>query len=433
MFSNEEEKLKIYNQELDQIAVQQNKLDEAIESGFRKAQFDKRRRKKWWSSAALIAALFLVFFTSIRVSPAFASYIAEIPGMEKIVELLRHDKGMMTAIEHDYYEAIGVSEKKNGIEIILDGTIADENGLVLFYTIESDEKQTELVIDDVFLKNRKGEEMKYGTSSLDTTHYSDKGEKTFNGTIEYFFVDAPLTEKEMMLEMELKGEMYSLPFTLKEEIKEKKTYTINQSVTIEGQKIEVLEANVYPLRVAVHVKAEPNNTKKLFAFEDIRLLDENGEAWSKIMNGVTASHISDDEWMFYLQSNYFTDPEEMYLAFNKIQALDKGNTVVIVDTEKEEIIQQPKGNKLRDLAISGNEISFNLFTEKEFHYGLFSEVVDGKGKNVDTSSSFWRGDDQGNASIGVVIPRLNSYSSPITFELSAYPEWIQGEAKIRIK
>lgn len=173
--------------------------------------------------------------------------------MEKIVELIRHDKGIMTAIEHDYYEPIEVSEKKNGMEVVIDGAIVDEHGLVLFYTINSEKKQTEIMMENVVLKNMKGEEVKYGSHSFGTPHYSEKGEKTFNGTIEYFF-ENPFAERELQLEIELKGDTYNLPFTLKGEIKAKKTYAINQTVTIEGQKIHLVEATVYPLRVGVHVK-----------------------------------------------------------------------------------------------------------------------------------------------------------------------------------
>ncbi|GIN64169.1 hypothetical protein J27TS8_41620 [Robertmurraya siralis] len=433
MFSNEEEKLMKYNQNLEQLALNEDKLNEAIEAGFRKAQFDKKKRKKWWLNAAVVAALFFIFFTSIRVSPAFANYIAEIPGMEKIVELIRHDKGIMTAIEHDYYEPIEVSEKKNGMEVVIDGAIVDEHGLVLFYTINSEKKQTEIMMENVVLKNMKGEEVKYGSHSFGTPHYSEKGEKTFNGTIEYFF-ENPFAERELQLEIELKGDTYNLPFTLKGEIKAKKTYAINQTVTIEGQKIHLVEATVYPLRVGVHVKLDPNNTKKLLEFEDLRLVDGNGETWSKIKNGITKNVLSGDEWLIYLQSNYFKEPEELYLAFNKIQALDKEDSSLVIDTEKEEIIEQPKGNKLRDLTVSTNEIRVNLYTEKEFPYGLFNEVVNGEGKKIDIDSSFWSGyRDEGYAAIGVQIPHLKSQPNPLTLELSFFPEWIYGEEKIRIK
>lgn len=347
-----EKKLEDY---INNLEVPEEKLDDAIFAGFQKAKREKVRLKgkKWWLSVAMVAVLMLVFFTSIRVSPAFANYVSEIPGMEKIVELIRHDKGMMTAIEYDYYQKIGVSEKKNGIEVVIDGAIADENGMVLFYTLNTDKKQTEIMMDNVVLKSLDGEELDFASSSFGTPHYSEKGEKTFNGTIDYYF-EKPLKAREFQLDIELEGEKYTIPFSLKEELKAKKTYSINQTVTIDGQKIQILEATVYPLRVAVQIKMDPKNTKKLLVIEELRLVDENGESWSKIKNGVTGTVMSENEQIYYLQSNYFKEPKELYLAFNKIQAVDKEFAEVVLDTEKEEILKQPKGDKLRDMKITGN-------------------------------------------------------------------------------
>lgn len=434
-----EENLKKYKERLDQVVIPEA-LEEAIESGFRKAYLEKRshKRKKWWMSAALVAVLLIGFFTTIRVSPAFAHYVAEIPGMEKIVELIRNDKGMLTAIEHDYFQGIGASEKKNGIEVVIDGAIADENGLVLFYTLKADEKQKYMVIERAKLKDANGKELEFSTASYGTPHYSEKGEKSFNGTMEYFFQE-PLDESEFSLELQVEGddvkEDFAFSITLDNEIRTKKTYEINKTVSIEGQKVYVTEAVVYPLRVAVHVKTDPQNSKKLLEFQDLRLVDEKGETWSKISNGMVASNISDDETIYYLQSNYFNEPEELYLVFNKIQAVDKEVSDVVVDTEKVEILKQPDGNRLRELRISGNDIIFNLYIEKEFPYSLFSGVKDGNGNEIEKTSGFWSSDreEQGFTEIGVTIPNLKGYPNPITLELSFFPEWIEGEGKIRIK
>ncbi|MEQ2526843.1 DUF4179 domain-containing protein [Bacillaceae bacterium CLA-AA-H227] len=427
-----EKKLEDYINGLD---VPEEKLDDAIYSGFQKAKREKARLKgkKWWLSVAFVAVLVLGFFTSIRVSPAFANYVAEIPGMEKIVELIRHDKGMMTAIENDYYERIGISEKKNGIEVVIDGVIADENGLVLFYTINSDEKQTEIMMDNVVLKNADGKEAEHYSLTYGGPHYSEKGEKSFNGAIEYFFPEKPLLDRELQLEIEIRGENYSFPLSLKSDIKVKKTYPINQTVTIEGQKIHILDATVYPLRVAVHVKMDPKNTKKLLELEDLRLVDENGEAWTKIKDGVTGSEISDNERIYYLQSNYFKEPKELYLTLNKIQAVDKDYANVIVDFEKGEILKQPRGNRIRDIELSQHHIRFDFYSAEEFPYQLISEAKDVNGRYIDIESTSWEGYQDGHTNIRIGLSNLSSYTNPISLKLSYFPEWIQGEAKIRIK
>jgi hypothetical protein len=437
LYSKEEKKLEGYLNKLDEIEIPETALDQAIEAGFHRAKQERKPRKGWIMTVALAAILLLGFFTTIRISPAFANYIAEIPGMEKIVELIRHDKGLMTAIENEYYQELGVSVDKNGLEVVIDGAIADENGLVLFYTLNTDEKQKEISTGEPSLTALDGGKMVVGTISYGFPHHSEKGEYSYSGTLEYFFQE-PLTAREFQLDLTVEGdtvdEEVSLTFKLQDEISPKKTYTLNETVTIEGQQIHFLDAIVYPLRVAVHVKMDPENTKKLLEFEDLRLVDENGETWSKINNGTTASKISDDETIYYLQSNYFNEPEKLFLVFNKIQAVEKEHSAVVVDTEKGEILSQPNGNKLRDLEIRGSNIGFSLYTKEEFHYGLFSEVTDGEGKKIDIDSSWSRvSDDGGINQVGVSIPNLRKYPNPISLELSFFPAWIEGEGKIRIK
>ncbi|MDH4615729.1 DUF4179 domain-containing protein [Brevibacillus sp. AY1] len=45
------------------------------------------------------SALLVGFFFSIRLSPVVAAYVSHIPGMEKLVDLIRDDKGLQRATE----------------------------------------------------------------------------------------------------------------------------------------------------------------------------------------------------------------------------------------------------------------------------------------------------------------------------------------------
>ncbi len=312
-------------------------------------------------SLAAAAILFIGFFTSVRLSPAFADYITVIPGMEKLVELIRFDKGKMMAIENDYYEEINVSEEKNGLTFTVDGVIADEESMVLFYSLESSEKQKELTIEEVHLERVDGKKLDFGSYSGGRDFISQEGETSFNDIFEYHF-QTPLKERSFRLRVKVKNERqteeYLLKFELKKDIQKKKTIKLDKTVTIEGQKITLEKAEIYPLRVAVHVKMDPSNTKKLLEFEDIRLVDEQGQTWNKIADGVTASRISDDEAIIYLQSNYFNEPKELYLILNKIQAVDKEDANIVIDTQKKQILKQPDGNLLTDLIVEGNTCRF---------------------------------------------------------------------------
>ena len=79
---------------------------------------------------------------------------------------------------------------------------------------------------------------------------------------------------------------------------------------------------------------DPANTKEIFGFEDLRLVDEKGETWTSINNGITSSGARDDDVnIYYLQSNYFEEPKELYLQFNKLMAMDKDEAFLLIDTD----------------------------------------------------------------------------------------------------
>jgi hypothetical protein len=436
MFKKEEEKLVDYKNLFETIELPLNSIEDAILAGFQKAKSEvqhKPRLKTWMLGVAAAAIVLIGFFTTIRVSPVFADYIKVIPGMEKIVDLIRDDKGKMLAIENDYYQKIGVSQEKNGVKFSVDGVIADEQGLVLFYTIQSQKEGKELYIEKPDMRALDGEKLDVGGISYASPQELDK--HTYNGTIHLDF-QSSLKAKKLELNLKLKGneEAYSLDFQLNKDIKVKKVYSINKTITIEGQRISILDASIYPLRVGVHIKMDPKNTKKLLDFEDLRLIDENGETWNKISNGVTATKISDDEAIIYLQSNYFKNPKNLYLVINRIQAVDKSEGYVVVDTKKQQILKQPKGNDLTDVKVENDHLQFTLHSQKEFHAFPFGRILDGNGKELISESSDQNSADQKGITIqGVTIKDLANQVNPISLEIFFYPSWIKGEEKIKIK
>jgi hypothetical protein len=439
MYKKEEEKLLEYKNMYDKISISEASIDDAIMSGFQKAKLEQhkgpRRQYKWLYSFVAAAVLLGGFFTSVRLSPALANYVTVIPGMEKIVDLIRFDKGQLSAIENDYYQEIGLTKEKNGVKMTLDGAITDDTGMVLFYTIHSAKKQGYVTVDNVQLKSQNSEKLPISGASYGSPGLSE-GDVTFTGTVEFYF-QSPLPVKNLELSLTVNGETkeeYSFPFTLEKNMVGKKSYDMNQTVVIEGQKITFLSATIHPLRVALHLKMDPNNTKKILNFDDLRLVDETGETWNKITNGITATPISKEEMILYLQSNYFRQPEELYLALNHLQAIDKDEEWVKVDVVNEKILQQPAGNYLNDVKIAGDYLTFTMVTEEEFPSYIFGKILDHNGKEINSNSFLTSTRDEKNIKeFGIEIPNLLDHKDAVSLEITSYPSWIKGDVKIRLK
>jgi hypothetical protein len=434
MFKREEEQLNNYKKEFDNMPISSESIDKAIMTGFHKAKSEELKtvRKKRSIYSFITAALLLIgLFSSIRISPVFASYISEIPGMEKIVDLIRDDKGRLAAVENKYYHELGVtSEVKDGLKVTLDGTIADEMGIVLYYTLHSEEKQEEIMIDKVKLRAKNGTALDEASISYGSPHSSEEGKHSYSGEIEYFF-EAPLTAKDYVIDIEVKGKEFSLPFTLSD-FKGKKEYSINQTMELEGQKINIEKAVVYPLRIAVYLEADPDNNKQILHLDDLRIVDEKGEVWGKISKGVTAKGSYDEKQEIYLESNYFHEPKELYLLLNKAQAVDKNELFVVVDPKQQKILHQPKENMLKIVKTVDSDLVFTL-NKEEFPYSMFNGIFEMSGKEIESGTYYSSVTSEGLQEIGVNVPGLSIRKEPIKLKLSFYPAWIKGNGKIRIK
>ncbi|WP_336990621.1 DUF4179 domain-containing protein [Bacillus infantis] len=440
MFEKEEKKLEAIRERYQEFPVPDERLEEAIMKGFQQAKAaspKKRLIKRSWLPGIAAALLLLGFLTSIRVSPAFAHYVAEMPGMEKLVDLIRFDKGWISAVENDYMQPLGISQEKNGIRVTLDGAIRDERGLVVFYTVESEEKQL-LHTNSIEITGGDGKELPVSFSGSGDSSYTDEPVKSVNGTADYLFSE-DLKGKEFKAEAEVKTkngtETFEINFSVENPKVKKKVYPLNETVSIEGQKITFKDIAIYPLRVAIHVVFDPENSKKIFALEDLRLVDENGEAWSGIANGVSAQDIKENEKIIYLQSNYFKEPKELYLALNKVMAVDKEDAEVVINTETKEIVKQPKGNKLSGAVLNGGDLSVQVRAGEEYNHQLFAAAKDAEGRELYGGRSFYRGSDGLYQEFGVGLSEADpaKYKNPIRLELSAFPSWVEGEVKLRLE
>lgn len=434
MYEKEEEMLDISKKKLEQVAVPEKLVNNAIQQGILQAKAKKRKRKKTLWAFSVAAILILTFVTSIRVSPAFASAVSTIPGMERFVHLIQFDKGMKAIVENDYYESIGITQVKDNITFTVDGIIIDETGAEIFYTIETPHS----------IKNMDYQEIKFFNNGRDlksSYSYDPPDQVTANrkeGHISFVFGKTERlsnNEFEILVEIEQanKTTTFKVPFTTKNKMKPGKIYTVNETVEIDGQQIGVKEIKVYPLRVAVTLEFDKQNEMKILQFEDMRIVDENGEIWSSIQNGITGrGENQDKENTYFLQSNYFKEPKELYLKFDKVQALPKEESYLLVDFEKQEILEQPSDRKMEILQVGSNTIKLKYHpTRKDHMYSLFSQVENVRGEVVDILTGSSSGD--GIEHYEEITLDAKDIINPVKIDFFAYPNYLNGSVSIQIK
>ncbi len=435
MFEKEEKQLQNLKQHYDDIPIPSS-IDEHILKGINRAKKKKRFSSIKWGSLA--ASLFIVLIlTSIRVSPTFAGYISNIPGLEKIVELVRFDKGLVSAIENDFYQEINVSGEHEGITITIDGAIVDEQKMVLFYTIESNRNIKSIHPEKIKLQDANGNDIEKIGFSYGAIQDIRKGEPVTT-TLDIHFDESFPEDFILSVNFSDLDSTWEMPFAIDHSKYEgmKDEIILNETVSIENQKITFEKVTILPTRVAVQLKYDEANTKQIFAFEDLRLVDENGERWNGITSGVSAALPSENERIIYLQSNYFKKPKELYLEFSSVRALDKDELEVVVNTATNELLKAPKDGMLSSVEKRGHDLAFLLNSshpsDENFHYSLFSHDYRDQAGNEYSSNSSFSYDSPDGKQIGLVLENLD-FEGPLTFRIIDYPSRITEPVRIKIK
>ncbi|WP_438312395.1 DUF4179 domain-containing protein [Sporosarcina sp. FA9] len=437
MYKNEEEKLGQWKKQIGAQPIAEIRLEQAIKNGFERGKLGKSRNKKRiykrgiWS--IIVAAILLItLVTSIRVSPVFANAIASIPGMERFVEFIREDKGLESAMNNEYYQAFNLSSEKEGVTLTLKGVIVDEQEMVLFYTLGGARKNEVFHLGLSDITDRKGNDvMRWGSATPDPGSFETGKELAVKINIRF---KEGVNESDFILHATAKSTEreidFDIPFSLAKEKMPTTRYPVNETVSIERQKITIQKIEISPLKVAIHIRTDPNNTKMIFGIEDLRLVDENGEKWTSV-SGISRTE-NEEEKIYFLESNYFEQPDELTLMFNKLQAIDKDEAYLLMDTEKGVIIEQPADQRYSIQKLKNGYFEFLLKSEDGYHASPFNSFIDAEGKEVNfTSGGFSSNKD------GTVVIQMNflkgSFVNPIKLPLYGYPQWIEGDVKVKIK
>ncbi|MET3575181.1 DUF4179 domain-containing protein [Bhargavaea ullalensis] len=438
MFEEEEKKLAAQREELANLEIPEEALSHAIHAGMDRSKRNTRRIRRSVLSLAAVAVLLFAFITSVRVSPAFARAVSSLPGMAAIVEMIQHDKGMKAIIDNEYYEEVDATASDGGMTVTLNGVIVDQSGMVLSFTVDSATEMKdplfetpEIYADGQLIEPR-------GIVWNDPLPEDNK--HTSEQMIDYHFAE-PLPAGTRNFELRIQsregsGRNFSLPFSIEKPIAQGKVFDLDQTVTVAGQKIIIRSITVHPLRAEVAVDFDEHNTMDILQFEDMRIVDGKGETWSSITNGMSATEEEDGTQIYFLQSNYFEQPDLMIFRMNQMQAIDKDEKL-IVDTRLGKVLQTPSDGKLEVTEIDPLRIETKLKTGGEFGYGYLTDVTDADGKPVDlTSAGMWSEEGEDGEEKAYTYNDLNfadaDYKNPVTIRFFAYPNYIKGDVTIRI-
>lgn len=451
MYEKEIEEILDVRKKYEEVPIPES-IDQSIMSGIAKASQTRKRknRLKTIIPSAAFAALLFFSVISIRISPAFATFVSQVPGLDNIVALIQGDRGLESAIHHDYFQTVGVTDTEQGITFKIDQIILDEHRLILFYSIKAGQDYSILTPTEMEITNQDGKNI-IGSSIIESLIGVKTGEWA-NGKMD-IGLSEPATEIPETLNMSfgLKSDRdsailenvhwkFSVQVDKEKFKKNKEVITLEKTAEIAGQRIIFKEMTVYPTTIAIHVVYPERNTKQLFEFEDLVVLNEKGEQWASINNGVTATVISDHEEILYLQSNFFerADAGKIFIQFSTIRALDKNKRDVIVDLEKKELVKKPDEQiELLEVINGTDQIMLAFKIKKLNEYQGTFEVFENRYYDQNGVEyyigSIGSHSDQDKKSFIEEIDIDKTIQNQITFKIIDYPTTITEHVRFQIK
>ncbi|CAI8758987.1 DUF4179 domain-containing protein [Brevibacillus sp. IT-7CA2] len=427
-------------------------IDQYIRRGMEQAKERRqnRNRNRWIRvGSSLVACLFIfVFIYSVRLSPAVAAYVSSIPGMEKIVEFLRDDKGLKLAAEHNLVQNIGASASVEDVTFTIDQVLADEKRMVLFYTLKHPFIDKKVTLHEIEFLDQTGKEWEYGVS------WSSMGSEdpVIRNRIDIIINEATVIPNAMTAKVTLEIDHIkqetplSIDFAVdksKYKTHEKKVYPVMKEVTVDGQRFTIEQIAVFPTQTEVSIRFDPANKKHVFDFDKLRLEDEKGQTFAFWGNGVPVRDNGENGRIYHLESIYFVEPEKLYLKTDGIRALDKDQLQIVIDAKTKTLTKVPndrlKLTALRQVDdVVGMDFSLKVPPQDNHsHISLGYDITDDLGNEYEyvqgSSSSATK--DESIQNYSILFKRKTNKGAPAyySFPLNSYPERLQGTFSVEIK
>jgi len=430
-------------------ALPELKLDDAIRNGLAQGKRRTRQRARWRTSMQLGGALVCIFILLtgfIRVSPAFASIMKEIPGFSRFVELIDYDSSLKSALDNEFMQHVGVSAESNGYKATVESIMADRQRLIILYTVEGPgiDQNTDFV--DYKLDNANGDPLEAGIRS---SYYYQDPEDMKDGKL-YDYLDVMLGSnqempEQIMFALKPGEEWLELPFSIDHEkfAHMKEQIDLNKTFEIAGQSFTINDILITPLQVTVHFESKTNHEIRANSFINMVLEDEQGRRYTSDGGFGT---LDDGLFERNFQSGFFAKPKELTLRIEGLHLSEKGKTFV-VNTDTMETLKSPLSNirlvhaeekedhyeikiEMQGLDNISSTVGYTFFE----HKGSFRDAAGNSYDILDRSGTQmeWRSGEENVANYYYNIPKAD-YVQPLTFDVDQYPGYVEESISIRIK
>ncbi|QWU13451.1 hypothetical protein SAMN04487895_103116 [Paenibacillus sophorae] len=477
MFEREEKLARDYFHAADRQSspVSEQKLDAAIHAGIAEGtRRGKNVRRRYAFTTAVILTVALLFIISWLGGLGGQKIIAVQPKnwgeFEAYRSIAENNITIKTALDAGLVIPLHIStQEKNGYKIILDGMIADRRGMLLLYTFENRSAQ-KATVTRFSLK---------GPSNFSSTSYWSGGDRSPGITHNY--VQLTLEEGQKLSER-ITAEVIVIPDTPEAQLsssnkfrtslttgftvdtaeieKSGREIDIGETMTVGGQRIHIEKAYIGPTGIYLNAVYDDQNAKRIFSVIKPTIMSGKGEKETALASYMTLDVNTPLQTMVF-HNNNMDAKGPLKLTIKGIQALDKPDLKLVIDTEAQKIIKAPDdrltlSDRSTDIRFTESssgvegkgkpgQLVLQLSTKPtpndemtRVSFDLDDSFTDGEGVKHSINrneGTYWEssGNSEGWTDTGIYNLGSAKLPQPLTFTISSYPNPILEEKTVRIR
>lgn len=334
-----------------------------------------RLRRALGVPAAGLAGLAAAFVLLVNLSAPFALACGSIPILKDLAAAVAFSPSLKAAVEHDYVQYIDQEQTQNGVTLHLDSLILDKAQVTFFLQVDLPEGWEKFdFLADV---TGPGGEQVQGVAI--TSRSFPAGELA--GAVSLLVTDDVTLPQSLRLQCEIypwetrdyKGVSPTAEFTFDIPLDsrftdEGETLPINRWITLDGQRVLVESLDVNPTHARLNLSDDPDNTMWLSSLE-CYLTDGSGNRYEMGTSGsvsASGSFQTSGSISYYMDSPYFTKPEQLTLHITRITWLEKDKTHITVDLKTGTADWLPEGVSLT--VEREGDLAFFTARAPEFEY-----------------------------------------------------------------
>ena len=321
-----------------------------------RARYRKSRVRRFCGlPVASLAGVFAAFVLLVNTSVPFAMACGGVPVLKELAAAVAFSSSLREAVEHDYVQYIGQKQTVEGLTMVIDYAIADKKQVNFFYHFEGEAGLSVYGIPRLAAPGggalgphatQGGGELAVGARELGqiTADFVDTdvpGRMELTYQVERLRREdhSPATaapEAVTGLPQEASGSvLFTFTFDISLDpaaISQGRVIEINQWMELEGQRVLVESAEIYPTHLRVNLADDPDNTAWLKSLR-FYIEDETGRRNEAISNGISATGTTGTPFMgsMHQESTFFWQSEHLTLHITGAEWLDKDLENVKVD------------------------------------------------------------------------------------------------------